>query len=433
MFWTRYKKALLAVDEATSSLSGCCDGLIREEEVSMDGEDAGACLPPIANLINAKVKGISEMVSDRQTWPPLESVTSIPMRLCSAFGLPSKDTIKLKFCNWAVHSFAWRFAVTFTLAMLPEMFLGEGYRAHWLPMTTALIMVPEEAANYEKITHRVIGTLMGLLVGTACLPLYDYVVPHILLLGLSTFSVVCFFPANYACFTFSVTCWVVTTVIGVGAPWNETILFRVIWTLAAGLLVLVTTLAAPTKSNIQLGSKLAALARATKRFSIVAMEEHDRLCREVCGNDQLANNAAIVSDARHGIITARVALLQSLSEAAKTPGAWNFAIDPHSVAPAIASDLIEAAVVTQTLLLVPCGSVDGLIGDINDQAYEELDRLVRRLTEHGDLRGKRPVLPETVRTTGAEGPFSRAIERAHKRLDEINFPSEVIQQARLRA
>ena len=438
LFWHWYRKSIQAVQDATSSLDDCCCGLSGDTDILLaHGEDVTSWLPPIAELINSKLKSVSSHVADTQARPPRESVTSLPKRLSSAFGLPSRDTIHQKTHDWTVHSFAWRFAATFTVAMLPEIFLGKGYRAHWLPMTTALIMVPAQAANYEKIIHRVLGTLLGLLVGTALLPLFDYVVPHILLLGLFTFSTVCFFPANYAYFTFSITCWVVTTVIGVGAPWDETVFYRVMWTLVAGLLVLLATTAAPTKSDIHLGSKLGAMAKAIKKFTIVAMEEHTRVCKisgEMAESGELIDNQedkkTRVYAARKDVIDARLALLQSLSEAAMTPGAGHFVIDPHSMAPAIASDLIEAAVIPQTLLLVPYESASGLVADIDDLSYQELDRLVRRLERYGDSKGLSPATSKYVTTiSGARGPFSRSIARAHKRLDEGQFPSESTKQS----
>ena len=437
LFWYWYKTSMQAVQDATSSLNDCCCGLSDEAEILAHGEDVSSWLPPIADLINSKLKRVSSHVADTQTWPPLESITNLPKRLSSAFGLPSRDTIHQKTHDWTVHSFAWRFAATFTLAILPEIFLGEGYRAYWLPMTTALIMAPAEAANHEKILHRVLGTLLGLLVGTAVLPLFDYVVPHILLLGLFTFSTICFFPANYAYFTFSITCWVVTTVIGVGAPWDETVFYRVMWTLASGLLVLIATHTVPTKSNIRLGCKLAAMAKAIKKFTVVAMEEHTRVCKissDMAESGELSDNQedkkATVYAARKGVIGARLALLQSLSEAAMIPGAGRFVIDPHSMAPAIASDLIEAAVIPQTLLLVPCENASGLVADIDDLSYEELDRLVRRLEQYGDSKGLSPATSKYATTiSGARGPFSRSIARAHKRLDEARFPSELTDQS----
>lgn len=439
LFWFLYRRAMQAVQDATVAFNNDCrmgsnddnEGVLVNSDFDSDENVGSSWLLPIVDVIRAHVEAISAIVTDTKAWPPRELSTTLPRRCTSAFGYPSTDTIRNKACDWAVHSFAWRFAFACSLSTLPELYVGEGYRAYWFPMTVALIMAPAEAANYEKVIHRIVGTLFGLLIGTALFPLFQFIIPHILLLGLCTFGVVCFFPANYAAFTCCITCWVVTTVVGAGAPWDETVVYRVMWTFAAGLLVLIVTSIAPATSDDDLGDKLAAMAKATKEFAKVAVDENTRVChtkndselgKQPCGNSSLKHQSEIVDDARQQVIKTRLALLQSLNSAAMTPTRGNL-LDPHSVAPAVTSDLVEAVVLPITLLLVPCDDAIGLVSDIDDVTYGEIDRLVYRLEKHGNLKDNPVKSTVDHMVVRGRGPFSNAIAQAHERLDEAGLPS----------
>ena len=370
-------------------------------------------------------------------WPPFSSISSIPKRICSAVPLklkkPQKDVDRM-ICSHAI-----RFTIAFSLATIPQLFIQSPMSAHWFPMTVVLIMSSEEGTTYEKVAHRTLGTLLGIGLGSALVPLFQFPQVLILLLGLNTYAVCVFFQANYAIFTFFITAWVFCTTVGVGAQVGVTILFRCMWTLSAAALVLFVTFVYPTKTVYNIPQKLADMARAIKVYAQSVLQEHC-LCTEQHVEQITVDEAKRnVKEARQDIIQARVAMLTCIHDAVLIPTSGEL-IDAHVVAPAIASDLVDAIVVPQFLSLAKDQSADGLLVDFDNETFAEIDRLVNRLEHQASLLSLSSSSQQGITSTsntesnddeteaeamkGVRGPFSYAIASAHQKLDEAGVPND---------
>ena len=161
---------------------------------------------------------------NQQAWPPYSSWKTLPRRFADAF--PSRSQVRLfvaillsprrvrqylyeKDPSWATRGYALRFGTAFSVATVPELFVAglQGTSAHWLPMTVALIMGPTQAATLDKVAHRTVGTLLGIGLGSALVPLFDYPPVLIALLGLTSYAAISLFQASYMGFTVFITAY----------------------------------------------------------------------------------------------------------------------------------------------------------------------------------------------------------------------------------
>jgi len=169
------------------------------------GHDSLSWLPSIVELIRSNVQSVAMQIVDDKTWPPYPSFCSLTHKLSAAF--PSTLPKFKADPSYAIRGHALRLAIAFTLASVPVVTKKDSW-SHWFPMTVAFIMAPSQSATFRKVTHRVIGTLLGLGIGLAMEPLFRFSPALIILLGLNTYAAVLFFPANYALFTIFITGWV---------------------------------------------------------------------------------------------------------------------------------------------------------------------------------------------------------------------------------
>lgn len=388
-------------------------------------------VPSLVSLLQSEVKASLQTILDTEQFPPFSSPSTLLQRIRSAF--PSKLPKPNADPGWAVRGYAVRFAVAFTLASLPEILAERNLSAHWFPMTVALIMGPRDAATYDKVAHRTIGTLFGIGLGAAISPLFSMRWALIILLGLNTYAVCIFLPANYALFTFFVTSWVFCTSVGVGAPMGVTIFYRCLWTLSAAALVLVVNYTSPPQTEFSVTTKLAAFARAIQGFTEAVVKEHDLLkrYRDEEGNNSNAHDQRAmelkqateqVQETRKEAICTRLDLFTYMHDAVLCP-TKGYRIDPHTVAPLVGSALIDAVVIPQFLALVKDESCDSLLSDLKD--LRELERLIQRLETQAALPPGKPIpyeSPPNRSINEGQGPFQEAILRAHQRLDEAGVP-----------
>ena len=196
----RARRAVRAVDDSASTLVVVDDASNGEFH-----NDENYWMASIVELIRSEVQHVSELTLDGKSWPPYSPPTSLPRRIGASF--PS--TLQLvEDPSGEIRGYALRLAFAFTVATIPEFIVTNGTHAHWFPMTVAFIMVPSQTASYDKVFHRVIGTLLGLGFGTILTPLFKYDPALVVLLGITTYAAVLFFVANYATFTFFITGWV---------------------------------------------------------------------------------------------------------------------------------------------------------------------------------------------------------------------------------
>jgi len=165
----------------------------------------------LVNHIRAEVESAAHRVSDISSWPRHSPCRTIPQRLLSAFGRPNIQDDSSR----RIRAGALRFALAFSIGTLPTVFIEENVSAYWVPMTVAFIMGPTQAATNKRVASRTTGTLMGICLGVAISPLFGTSDATLAaLLGLTTFACILLFKVNYALFTFFMTSWVFTIVVG---------------------------------------------------------------------------------------------------------------------------------------------------------------------------------------------------------------------------
>ena len=219
------------------------------------------------------------------------------------------------------------------------------------------------------------------------------------------------------------------------------------WTLAAAALVLAVTYTFQPKREVHVIEKLTSFARSVYVFSAAVAEEHRLWRLHVCeGSHEESQQSKeeeegsiedILQKANQNMLKARQVARQerldlylSMHDAAIT-STKDQLIDPHSLTPLIASDLIDAIVIPAFLSLVQTHRCDCLYdNDLDDKWLQELKRLALRLETQTKREGSE-VADSTVSTMsrdssekyGGSGPFSRAIARAHRRLDNVGVPA----------
>ena len=141
-------------------------------------------LPGLVQFLQTEVDASVKLAVEAEEWPPYSSPWTLSQRLSTAL-VPSKLPQLQPDPDGVIFIYTLRYALAFPVATLPELLLlDEQHSAHWFPMTVALIMGQNQAATYEKVMHRTIGTLCGIALGSALSPLFDYPGALIFLLGL---------------------------------------------------------------------------------------------------------------------------------------------------------------------------------------------------------------------------------------------------------
>ena len=222
--------------------------------------------------------------------------------------------------------------------------------------------------------------------------------------------------------------------VGPGGSLDVTTLYRCLWTLSAGSLVIIVLHVYPPRVLRRVGDYLAAMAKALKAYAEATVAENS--LRRQIREDSLANvdiHAALeaagkrLDDARRVVIKARLAMLERINEAMFTPAE---VLETDALASKLASDLIDAVIIPQSVALVAAsgGNAADLLSDIDQDTYNEIDRLVARFEQNVYLTAKRSgSRSESVSSLQAapptgKGPFSNAIARAHRRLDKAGVP-----------
>jgi Fusaric acid resistance protein-like len=347
-------------------------------------------LPPLVKVLQSKVQASLQMALDVKRWPPNSSLCSLPRGIF----IPSEIPKMKEESVWVITGYAFRFAVAFSIAYIPEVFLARRMSEQWFPMTVALIMGPDFAATHGKVAHRTMGTFLGIGLGSLLSPLFRFPSVLIVLLGINIYAVIIFHQPNYALFTTFMTSVVFCLTVGTGASLGLIVLYRCLWTLAAAALVLCMSYTYPRGTEFHLTAKLAAFARAILVFANAVVEQ-DRLllaCND-CDNIGLAaESQALVTlelasqqvrQAGKDAIQKRLELLTCLHDNAILSPTEGHRLDPHFVAPQVAAALVKASVIPLFLALTQDETYSDLLSDLYD--LTEMERLVRRLEEEAAL------------------------------------------------
>ena len=133
---------------------------------------------------------------------------------------------------------ATRLAIVMTIATA----ISENFdipHPYWLPMSVAWMSKPDHAGTVDRVTHRLVGTVLGLLVTAGIVFVSrpaDYGFLALSLIGAAI--AIAFIWANYAVAVAGVTIWVVSLFGMVGDPVVTTVDIRLLATVAAAVLVI---------------------------------------------------------------------------------------------------------------------------------------------------------------------------------------------------
>ena len=146
-------------------------------------------------------------------------------------------------------------------------------RSYWIPMTVAVILKPDFTTTLSRGFLRLMGTLAGLVLATG---LYHAIpnsaVAELLLVGVFTFVLRLFGPANYGIFSVAISGLIVFLIAETGVAPAEVVALRGTNTVAGGVLALVAYIVWPTWERKRVGETFAEMLDATRAYFRVLID-----------------------------------------------------------------------------------------------------------------------------------------------------------------
>ncbi len=166
----------------------------------------------------------------------------------------------------AVCRHAIRMSVCIAAAEWIERSIG-WHRAYWLPMTVAVVLKPDFTATFSRGILRLLGTFAGLILATALFHVLPIsALTQLLFVGIFSFCLRCWGPANYGILTMSVSGLIVFLIAAIGNPPDTVIASRALNTLAGGLLALLAYALWPTWERTQVSEEFAEMLDASRLY-----------------------------------------------------------------------------------------------------------------------------------------------------------------------
>jgi uncharacterized membrane protein YccC len=260
---------------------------------------------------------------------------------------------------------ALRLSIAFGGATLAIVIVDVSH-AYWVPLTVAWIAKPDLANTVSRVTMRIAGTMMGLVLVTVVLVIVRDLSGAAVILALVTGATgalaLAYLNANYPLAVVGITAFVLLVEHLTGDGERYDIIARLIATTIAGLWVLLIASVRPRRT----GSTAAAAMHGTT----AALRDYARIVR--AGGDS--------TDARARVLSERTAALTAVSAASlETRGIWERPgdrVDPADAA-AVITDIIGAASsILAEELLEQQGKSDPDLWDRIDATLDDLDARV---------------------------------------------------------
>jgi len=233
-----------------------------------------------------------------------------------------------------------RLTVAFGVATAVAVAVGFPH-AYWLPLTVAWVAKPDLGGTVTRVTMRILGTVVGVVICAACIAIIMQTPIPGALLALGTAAsaslALAYLWANYPIAVVGITLFVLFSDYLSGEDQPETLVLRLVATVAAGLWVLLVTLVRPRRSGPQ--------AVDAMRRACAALRDYAAAVRT--GNG--------IVEARAAVLAARTAALGAVTAAEAEPrGIWERPgprINAEDAAPLL-SDIILATseIVAEDLL-----------------------------------------------------------------------------------
>ena len=149
------------------------------------------------------------------------------------------DRSKIHF-HWSdpfiLHSI--RLAIVIIIATTLEEFVRFPH-SYWIPMTVAWISKPDTGGTVDKVTRRVVGTLLGVAIAGTLIATTPYSGAFaLIMIGIASYFVLAFLMPNYTITTTGITVFVFFLFRVVGFPMGGSFFARIASTLIAAALVL---------------------------------------------------------------------------------------------------------------------------------------------------------------------------------------------------
>lgn len=155
-------------------------------------------------------------------------------------------------------------ATAISLGPWDEFFLGHAF---WIPLTVAWICKPDLAGTVSKLSMRVVGTFIGVLLGVVVLGAWPMADTGILLIGLGAFVACVFVGANYSVVVAAITVLVLGFGELAGLPVGPLAETRLLATVIGAAIVLVAALIQPLRSGRAVPGQLARLCTDLRRYA----------------------------------------------------------------------------------------------------------------------------------------------------------------------
>jgi uncharacterized membrane protein YccC len=166
----------------------------------------------------------------------------------------------------AVCRHAIRLALSIAAAEWIERSIG-WHRAYWLPMTVAVVLKPDFTATFSRGVLRLLGTLAGLLLATGLFHLLPIsALTQLFVVGVFSFCLRYWGPANYGILTLAVSGLVVFLIAATGSSPADAVVARGVNTLSGGLLALVAYAVWPTWERTQVSDGFAEMLEASRHY-----------------------------------------------------------------------------------------------------------------------------------------------------------------------
>ena len=182
--------------------------------------------------------------------------------------------------NIDVRSAAFRHAIRMAVCVAIGDAIGRSIswqRSYWIPMTIAVVLKPDFNTTISRGILRLAGTFGGLLLAT----LLYHILPasaltQLLLVGVFTFALRRWGPANYGVFSVAVSGLIVFLIAATGIAPADVVAQRSINTLAGGLFALAAYALWPTWERRHVQEELAQMLDATRAYFHAVVERFGR-------------------------------------------------------------------------------------------------------------------------------------------------------------
>ncbi|MFL6449550.1 MAG: FUSC family protein [Bryobacteraceae bacterium] len=140
-------------------------------------------------------------------------------------------------------------------------------RSYWIPMTVAVILKPDFTTTISRGALRLFGTVTGLMLATVLYHATPQSAPtQLLLVGVFTFALRIYGPANYGVFSIAVSGLIVFLIAETGVAPGEVVWLRLLNTTAGGLLALLAYVLWPTWERKLVSDAMAEMIDATRAY-----------------------------------------------------------------------------------------------------------------------------------------------------------------------